>query len=194
MTNTAIARKRGRPLGSTNKKIDFAKKSSLIPSKIAPKPKKDRPTAFKKGWSGGPGRPQGSRNKVSIMLDEVGDKIAIENAVRAYKHMVALSLGEADKGDISGCKYIYEAACPPRKGARVNLGYEAPLKQAKTAKEINYFSEKVTLDMLEGIISVEEAEGFCKVLDHRLKILTDVDVLRKIEETCTRVDSLYTDR
>lgn len=170
--------KRGRPLGSKNKN-----KPSLFPSK-------NRPTAFTKGWKGGPGRPQGSRNAVSLLIDELG----IEDGMRAYKHWVAMSLGEKDKGDIAGCKNLVDRFCPPRKGFRLNPEISQDIRKSKTSTDINAASEKITLMMLDGTLSAEEAEGYCKVLDHRLKILTDVDVLRKIDETCTKVDSLYTDK
>lgn len=182
--------KRGRPLGSTNKKTLSAESPPLAPFKNGQKQNDGR---FKKGWAGGPGRPQGSRNKASLIIQHLGEEAVNQNSIKAYKHILALAFGEADKGDVAACKYIYETTCPPRKGTRVDLGYEDSIR-VSTEKDVNEISRKVTQDMLEGLISVEEAEGLCKVLDHRLKILTDVDLLKKIEETCTKVDSLYTDK
>lgn len=182
-------KKRGRPAGSKNK--PSLGKLSFDSSKKVRKP---HAGLFKKGWKGGPGRPHGSRNRASIIIEQIGEKIARENAERVYNHMLALALGETDKGDIAACKYIYETACPPRKGARVDLCYEEDLREARTSKEVDELSRKVTQDSLEGSISIEEADGWGKVLEHRLKILTDVDVLKKIEETCKKVDSIYTEQ
>ncbi len=181
--------KRGRPLGSTNKKTMLAEKPPLAPFKNGPKQNDGR---FKKGWAGGPGRPQGSRNKSSIIIQHLGEEAVTQNSIKAYNHILALAFGDTDKGDVAACKYIYETTCPPRKGTRVDLGYEG--SEVSTEKDVNEISRKVTQDMLEGFISVEEADGLFKVLDHRLKILTDTDVLRKIDETCIKIDSLYTEK
>lgn len=171
-------RSRGRPLGSKNK------------SKVPLTPSKNRPTAFTKGWKGGPGRPEGSRNKVSLLIEEMGMK----DALRAYEHLAAMALGEKDKGDIAGCRYIVEKLCPPRKGYRLNPDLLGDIKNIETVADVSLASVKITSMMLEGVLSAEEAKGYCEVLDHRLKIITDMDILKKIEETCTKVDSLYTDK
>lgn len=182
MTDTATARKRGRPLGSKNK--------IFSPRKTSKNAMKPHSGMFKKGWKGGPGRPEGSRNKVSLLIDEMG----AADVMRAYQHLMALSVGEKDKGDLLGCKYIVERFCPPRRGFMIDPSLSEDIRQVKTQSDINAASQKVTQMVLEGLLSVEEADGLCRVLDHRLKVLTDTDVLRKIEETCTKVDSLYTQK
>src|ERR1700748_1600972 len=131
-------RKRGRPLGSKN--IKNIAKLTEPPSKNGSPENKGQ---FKAGWKGGVGRPHGSRNKVSLLMEQIGTETAMSNAVRAWHHMRALAFGETDKGDFAACKYIYEAVCPPRKGARVDLGYDEDLTKAKTSKEVDELSRKV---------------------------------------------------
>ena len=65
-------------------------------------------TRFKKGQSGNPkGRPQGSRNRVSLAIDELLDG----EAEKITRKAIELALG----GDTVALRLCLERLCPPRK-------------------------------------------------------------------------------
>ena len=80
----------------------------MTASKNAPK-KRGRP--FEPGWSGGPGRAAGSRNKATLALDAIGDEAAKE---------ILEKLAESAKGgDTRAAEIILSRVWPARKSRTV---------------------------------------------------------------------------
>jgi hypothetical protein len=178
MFENIVKRKAGRPLGVKDKNSSIYKiKQKGSPSKNASSFKNG--TSFKKGWSGGPGRPVGSRNSATIALEQMGE----ENAYAVYAKLVELAL----EGDVNACKLIIDRVYPPRKGLRVNLEYSGTMD---TVQDINMLSKHVLGKVLSGGLSPEEGEEYGKLCEQRLKIITDTDVMNKIEETYQKVDAI----
>lgn len=170
------ARKRGRPKGSTKKNIPI-KKPDLI---VAATPVDYR---FKKGAPRGPGRPVGSRNKLTMALEAVGEG----NAILVYQKLVDLALGRTKEGDATSCKMILDRVLPVRKDRKIALDIEGSVG---TAKAISAISTKVTDMMVKGELSPSESLEIGNKIEQHLKIITDVDIMDKIEGAVAKVDKM----
>lgn len=136
---------------------------------------------FQDGNKAGPGRPKGSRNKITVALEMIGN----ENAEVVYQQLVDLALGRTKEGDINACKIILDRVYPPRKVNKYDLGYEGIMN---TVQDVNALSKHVLKMVVNGEISTEEAEAYGKIIEQRLKIIIDTDMAAKIESTCHKVD------
>jgi len=135
-------------------------------------------TTFLKGHPGGPGRPEGSRNKVSIVLEQIGE----ENAHLIYQKMLELAL----KGDFNACKFILDKVMPPlKKGRRLEVALESPIR---TIDDLSKFSNQIINMVANGDLSAEEAMDYGKICEQELKMMTDTGIVKKIESTCQLVD------
>lgn len=142
---------------------------------------------FKKGNKASNGRPKGSRNKSTLMLDALG----MDNVVAVYQKLIDLALGRTKEGDVTSCKIILDRVYPVQKYRRIDLGFEGPLD---TIQDINALSKYVTRMAIDGEISFDEAEEGGKVLEQRMKSITDSDVMSKIESTCKKVEEIKNGR
>ncbi len=123
------------------------------------------------------GRPKGSKNKITVALEQIG----VDNAQAVYAKLVGLALS----GDVNACKMILDRVYPLRKGLRFSLEFDGPLD---TIQDINDLSKHVLNMVISGEVSAEEAEEYGKVLEQRMKIITDTETMKKIEHTCMLVE------
>lgn len=167
------SRKRGRPLGS-----------KIIQEKIKKRNLNgDAPvdTRFKSGKKPGPGRPLGSRSKFNMALEAVGEG----NAILVYQRLVDLALGRTKDGDSTSCKIILDRVLPARKDRKIALDIHGAVN---TPKEISALSTKVTAMMVTGEVTPGESIEIGNRLEQHLKVLTDVDIINKIEGTCKKME------
>ncbi len=123
------------------------------------------------------GRPKGSKNKIMVALEQIG----VDNAQAVYAKLVGLALN----GDVNACKMILDRVYPLRKGLRFRIEFDGPLD---TIQDINDLSKHVLNLVISGEVSAEEAEEYGKVLEQRMKIITDTETMKKIEHTCMLVE------
>jgi hypothetical protein len=135
---------------------------------------------FKKGESPrSAGRPKGSKNKITVALQQIGE----DNAQAVYSKLVEVALA----GDVNACKMILDRVYPLRKGLRFSIEFDGPLD---TVEDINALSKHVLNMVISGELSPEEAEEYGKVLEQRMKIITDTETMKKIDHTCMLVDMM----
>jgi hypothetical protein len=130
-----------------------------------------------------PGRPKGSKNKITLVLEKIGD----DNAAEVYQKMVDLALGRSSEGDAYACKFILDRVYPQRKGRKFTVEMRGPVD---TPNDINEFSKKVLNLLAEGEISAEEAVDYGRVFEQSMKTMTDTEVVKKIESTCQKVEDI----
>jgi|SRR5271154_920998 len=170
----SVVKKKGRPKGSKSgypilkKRVLNSKSEAFQTSK------------FQDGNAGGPGRPKGSRNKMTLALAKIGE----DNVEDVFKRLVDIALGKII-GDAKACKAVIDTAITLRKITPINFELPAPIE---TTEDLNKFSKKVINMAAEGEISAEEAMEYGKLCEQELKMMTDTDVVKKIENTCMLVD------
>lgn len=181
-------KRRGRP--KVCKEINYIPNTSVInPPMLSVvdnqiKKQKNKPHRFKKGNTASTGRPKGSRNKSTLMLEAIGT----ENAAAVYQKLVDLALGRTKEGDINACKIILDRAYPAPKGRTVALEFDGPVK---TIQDANNLSEHITTMIITGELSAEEAEDYGKWIDRRTKSIIDSDVMDKMNSTMEKVKNTH---
>lgn len=109
---------------------------------------------FQKGQSGNPGgRPLGSRNKASLMAEQLfADDI--ESVCKAV-------IAKAKSGDMYAAKIVLDRLLPPRKDAPVNI----QLPELKTTNDVLKAIECVTHAIATGDLTPSEGEALARVLN-----------------------------
>ena len=133
--------------------------------------KRGRP--FQPGNRFGHGRPAGSRNKASLLLDQLleGEGPAILQKV----------IQHAKKGDRTAMRLCLERLCPPRRERLLKLA----LPEIHTASDVNAAFRTVVQALGQGEITTDQAEHFINVLEFGRKAIDTEQVanrLAKLEE------------
>lgn len=122
--------------------------------------KKQKKIRFQKGESGNPlGRPQGSRNKASLMAEQ----LFAEDIKGVCKSVIE----KAKSGDMQAAKIILDRLLPPRKDNPVNI----ELPEIKTAQDILKAVGGITQAIARGEISPSEGEALARILDINAKAI-----------------------
>lgn len=123
---------------------------------------KKRGAPFKPGHPGGPGRPAGSRNKATLLLDQMGDDAA--------KAVLAKIIAKAKKGDMRAADMILARVWPVRKGRPVPLD----LPKLKTAADVVAAMGVVADAVGTGQLTPEEAQAISTVLENKRRAIETV--------------------
>lgn len=126
-------------------------------------------TRFKRGRSGNPGgRRAGSRSKVLVALDALGEGEA-EGIVRAM-------VEKAKEGDATAARTILDRVWPPRKGARLQFD----LPEVTKAEELPGAIAAVTRQVAEGEISPDEGVAVVSLLEAHRKALETSELAARV--------------
>lgn len=138
-------------------------------AKTAKKQRAQRGKPFAPGQSGNPtGRPQGSRNKASILLD----KILLNDA-----GAVALAVVKAAKqGDMQAARMILDRAAPIPRGRAVKL----QLPDIAAAKDVLAAQAAAVAAMARGEITPDEAATVANVLELKRRALETADIEARV--------------
>lgn len=124
---------------------------------------------FQPGNRMGKGRPEGSKNKATILLEEMGE----ENAMAIYQSMIE----KAKEGDIQSAKFIMERIMPIRKSRPLSL----PIKDIKDLDKIQVAFDKLFEEMSTGKITLDEMLSLVQVLEGRVKLLDTAEWQQRVE-------------
>jgi hypothetical protein len=131
---------------------------------------------FPPGNEFGKGRPRGSRNKSTVMAQELLNSHA-ESVVKKCLFM-------ALQGDSRAMQLCMDRILPARRDAPVKLG-KLP---TATAAELSKSSEKVTRLVAEGKITPTQGQAMAELLEQRRRVIETEDIdarLKKMEaEQC----------
>lgn len=109
---------------------------------------------FQKGRSGNPkGRPQGSRNKASLMAEQ----LFAEDVESVCKAVIA----KAKAGNMYAAKIILDRLLPPKKDAPINI----QLPQITTSYDVLKAIQCVTQAVGDGNITPSEGEALARILN-----------------------------
>ena len=124
---------------------------------------------FERGQSGNPqGRPAGSRNKASILLDKMADDEA-----EAIQRLV---IDAAKTGDLKAAELLLARIWPPRRGRSVRIEL-APIHGAAGVSEA---MAAVVDAMASGDITPDEAATITGILEIRRKVIETQELADRI--------------
>lgn len=141
-----------------------AKKAA--PSKDGKKSAGD--TRFRPGNPGGPGRPAGSRNAATLMLDVLADESA--------KEILEKMVEAAKAGDMRAADLILARVWPVRKGRPVTLAIPPIVSAADVVAALG----AVATAMAAGEITPDEGAAVAGVLEAKRRSIETVDLEARI--------------
>jgi hypothetical protein len=116
----------------------------------------------------GPGRPKGSRNRASLLLDAIGDAAA-EEVLRKV-------VDRARGGDLKAAEMLLSRIWPPRRSRPV----EIDLPAMKAAEDVVAALAAVAAEMAAGRLSPDEAQAVAAVLEIQRKAIETADLEQRI--------------
>jgi Family of unknown function (DUF5681) len=123
-------------------------------------------TQFQPGHPGGPGRPQGSRNKATLALDKIADD-AGENILKA---MVAA----ATAGDLKAADLVLQRIWPVRKGRPLSISLTLPV--IKTAADVVAALGTVADLVGAGEVTPDEGAALAAIFESKRRAIETVDL------------------
>ena len=134
---------------------------------------RDAKGRFLPGHSFGRGRPQGSRNKATLALDEIGEKIA--PAVLGEVAAAAVR-----RGDMQAAALILARVWPVRRGGRPITDFKLPA--IDTADDAVKACAEILRGVTDGRLTVDEGEALSRIVDTQRAALEHRDLERRLVE------------
>lgn len=136
-----------------------------------------KPWQFQRGNRANPhGRPAGSRNKATLLLDEIAEGQAAE--------LLRTVIKRARRGDMRAAAIVLSRCWPQRK-ARVRFTLPEMLTPADLPKGLAVVAQHIA----DGTLAPEEGQAIASVLEQQRRAieLTEIETrLRQIEEKMKR--------
>jgi Family of unknown function (DUF5681) len=135
-------------------------------------PGKARGRPFK---TGNPGRPPGSKNKTTQIVEQLAEGQA--------EQLVQKALEMALAGDVPALRMLLDRVYPPRKGQPVNID----MPPIKTLQDVLAAMASVLTAIGDGRLTPDEASAISLVVERSTKVIELHDVLNRIAELEQRV-------
>jgi hypothetical protein len=131
---------------------------------------RQRPGRRTTGQSGMPrGGRQGSRWRLSKRLDAIGEA----NAQGIVNAMIVKALG----GDVSAAEVVLKRLWPVRIGRPLKIPIRIPIADLV---DVGAALDLITSAVATGELSAEEAAHLCALIDHRRKLIDEIDLEARI--------------
>ena len=127
--------------------------------------RKPRGRPFKPG---NPGRPPGSKNKITQMVEQLAEGQA--------EQVVQKVLDLAQAGDVSCLRMLLDRLWPPRKGQPVNVA----MPPIKTSQDVFPAVASIWTAIREGRLTPEEASALSIVIDRSIQAIELHDIVKRI--------------
>lgn len=131
---------------------------------------------FQPGNNLGRGRPKGSRNRKSLLAEELLDSHA--------EAVMSQALALAEKGDAQVFRILLGHILPRRRELPLKTG---PLLMG-TAAELSQSSEKLMNKVTSGQISLSDAKGIADLLEQRRHILETENLEKRVRAIEQKTD------
>jgi hypothetical protein len=132
---------------------------------------------FVRGESGNPqGRPLGSRNRASLLMEDLLDGRA--------KALTEKAIEKALTGDVFALRLCMERMMPVRRERSLTLHLPAPA----TAQDITAGFASVVEALAHGELTPSETSALAELLESARKALETTDLARRIEELESRAE------
>ena len=123
---------------------------------------------FAPGNPGGPGRRAGSRNKATLVLDQMADGDA--------ERILSKVLDMANEGDLKAAEIILSRAWPARKGRRVSLN----LPTVTTPQDVLTAISAVLAATADGEVTPDEAALVATLLETKRRAIETIAIEERI--------------
>lgn len=133
--------------------------------------KKQKNHLWKKGKSGNPqGRPQGSRNKASLLAETL-----LESETEALvRKCVAMALA----GESTAMRIVMERLLPVRKDRPISLGLKTLEKLEDASKALGTITKAVA----QGEITPLEGQSMANIIETHRKAIETMDLEKRLTE------------
>jgi Family of unknown function (DUF5681) len=121
-------------------------------------------TQFQPGHPGGPGRPQGSRNKATLVLDKIADD--------AGEDILTKMVGAAKSGDMRAAELVLQRIWPARKSRPIALALPSIQSASDVVAVIGAIADAVGA----GEISPDEGQAVASILEAKRRAIETVDL------------------
>jgi hypothetical protein len=139
-------------------------------SQVTIKTTKRHSGMFKPGNKMALGRPTGSQNRITLMLEKIGEDASKE----CMEKMVELGL----QGDVVALKFVLERILqPPRRGYRITL----PMPAIESMDDVGEAMKILIASMAAGYISFEESNIGMSSLEKKMKFIETQDLVPRVE-------------
>jgi hypothetical protein len=138
--------------------------------------KKTRGRAFQPGNKFGRGRPEGSRNRATILLQQLLDKEAEAIARKAIEL--------AKKGDAMALKLCLERLIPPTKDRYVHLD----LPRVKSAEDVIKASTCLVQAVANGTVTPGEAQSVAALFEIHRRVTETGSLEERISQLEKRIE------
>jgi len=125
---------------------------------------------FQPGHPGGPGRPLGSRNRATVLLDELAEG---EEGAKAILQAV---VDKAKAGDMRAAEIVLQRIWPVRKGRSVAL----TLPAIKTAVDVVAAIGAVADAVARGDLTPDEGNAVASILEAKRKAIETVQLESRV--------------
>jgi hypothetical protein len=130
---------------------------------------------FKKGQSGNPaGKPKGTRNKTTVLLEALLDSKAEELTKKAIQM--------AEAGDPTMMRLCLERLIPPRKDRPLNFD----LPPLKTTEDASLAQLKILENVAKGELTAPEAADVSKIIENYADTVRLTDIEQRLAEAEAR--------
>ena len=117
---------------------------------------------------GNPGRPPGSKNKITELVEQLAEGQA-EQLVQKVLELA---------GDVSCLRMLLDRLWPPRKGQPVNIN----MPPIKTSRDVLAAIASVWTAMAEGRLTPDEASALSLVVERSIQVIQLQDVVKRIDD------------
>ncbi len=131
--------------------------------------RKTRGKPFERGNPGGPGRPAGSRNRATLLLDRLAESDG--------RDILAKTIEAAKGGDLRAADIVLSRVWPVRRGGRP-VAFELP--PIETAADIVKAVGSVATAVAGGELTPEEGGAVAAILEVKRKAIETTDLETRI--------------
>jgi hypothetical protein len=118
---------------------------------------------------GNPGRPPGSRNKVTQLVEQLAEGQA--------EQLIQKALELAQAGDVACLRMVLDRLWPARKGQPVDIDLSSP----KTSTDVLNVIIELWSAIAEGRLTADEASALSLVAERSMAVINQQEILKRIE-------------
>jgi hypothetical protein len=118
---------------------------------------------------GNPGRPPGSKNKITQIVEQLAEGDAEE--------LIQTAVELAKAGNVACLRMLLDRICPPRKGQPVNIN----MPPINNPQDLPSAIVSIWTAISEGSITPDEASALFGVVDRTVQAIELKDVVQRLE-------------